>query len=161
TDLRVIGHHPEETLCKLVANAEKLSEHHLAKTLAEHAEKTTLHLTYEATARALSNGQGTKATVDTRKRIAGSNKLKEQDQNTIPEEIENYAMTREKKGNTAIFIAQDHDVSGVISIADEMREDAKQAVTTLRQQGVEQIIMLTGDNEHTAKIVAEELGLDN
>src|SRR5699024_2875155 len=54
-----------------------------------------------------------------------------------------------------------HGVSGVISIADEIREDAKQAVTTLRQQGVEQIIMLTGDNEHTAKIVAEELGLDN
>src|SRR5699024_3776993 len=80
---------------------------------------------------------------------------------TIPEEIENYAMNREKKGNTAIFIAQDHGVSGVISIADEIREDAKQAVTTLRQQGVEQIIMLTGDNEHTAKIVAEELGLDN
>src|SRR5699024_12797820 len=89
--------------------------------------------------------QGIKATVDNRRLIVGNRKLMEQEQITISEEIENYAMTREKKGNTAIFIAQDHGVSDVISIVDEIREDAKQAVTSLRQQGVEQIVMLTGD----------------
>lgn len=161
TDFKVFGDNSEETLFTLVANAEKLSEHHLGKTIVKEAEKKTLDLTYEVIDSEMIKGQGIKATVDNRRLIVGNRKLMEQEQITIPEEIENYAMTREKKGNTAIFIAQDHGVSGVISIADEIREDAKQAVTTLRQQGVEQIVMLTGDNEHTAKIVAEELGLDN
>src|SRR5699024_6073619 len=66
-----------------------------------------------------------------------------------------------KKGNTALFIAQVHGVPAVISIAHEIPVYAKQAVTPLRHQGGEEIVKLTGDNEHTAKIVAEELGSEN
>lgn len=67
---------------------------------------------------------------------------------------------REKAGNTAVLIAIDRQLAGVISIADQIKPEAKAAIDQLRHAGVKQAIMLTGDNRHTAQLVGDELGLD-
>src|SRR5699024_12789494 len=120
---KVVDDNLEEILFTLIANAEKLSEHHIGKTIVKEAEKWTLDLTYEVIHSEMIKGKGIKATVDNRRLIVGNRKLMEQEQITIPEEIENYAMTREYKGNTAIFIAQDHGVCDVIWTAHNIRDD--------------------------------------
>src|SRR5690606_13887971 len=71
-----------------------------------------------------------------------------------------YAIQREKAGNTAVLIAVDKQLAGVISIADQIKPEAKSAIQQLRHAGVKQAIMLTGDNRHTAQLVGDELGLD-
>src|SRR5699024_11669055 len=74
--------------------------------------------------------------------------------------VEAYAIERETLGNTAIFASMDGEIAAVISIADDIREDAKEALAELRKHGIKQMMMLTGDNAHTAKLVAEQIGLD-
>lgn len=78
----------------------------------------------------------------------------------VAAEVEDYAIAREKRGNTAVFVASEGIVVAIISIADEIRDDAKEALAAMRAQGVKKMIMLTGDNAHTARLVATELGLD-
>lgn len=78
----------------------------------------------------------------------------------IPSEAASYAVDREKSGNTAIFAAIDGQIAGVFSIADQIRDDAKQALSEMRKNGIKKIIMLTGDNRHTAELVASQLGID-
>src|SRR5690606_7873937 len=73
---------------------------------------------------------------------------------------ESYAASREKEGNTAIFIALNGKLVGIISIADKIRDDAKAAIKEMRRNGIKRIIMLTGDNQHTAQAVANQLELD-
>src|SRR5690606_31762577 len=79
---------------------------------------------------------------------------------SIPAETESYAVGREKSGNTAIFAAVDGKVAGIFSIADQIREDAAPALAQMRKNGAKKIVMLTGDNQHTAELVATALGLD-
>ena len=69
-------------------------------------------------------------------------------------------MNDEKAGNTAIFVAINGVIEGIISIADNIRTEAIGAIKELRSNGVKQIIMLTGDNSHTADLVGKQLGLD-
>src|SRR5699024_11536957 len=118
-------------LFTLVANAEKLSEHHLGKTIVKEAEKKTLDLTYEVIDSEMIKGQGIKATVDNRRLIVGHRKLMEQEEITIPEEIENYAMTRETNGNTALYNARNHGVTGALSFGAETRASEKTMVEQL------------------------------
>src|SRR5699024_12647914 len=79
---------------------------------------------------------------------------------SIPQNVEAYAIEREILGNTAIFASIDGEIAAVISIADDIRENAKEALAELRKHGIKQMMMITGDNAHTAKLVAELLGLD-
>lgn len=105
-------------------------------------------------------GHGVIATVEGKQVVIGNRTLMENEHISIEPLIEQYATAQEKHGNTAVFAAIDGKIVAIISIADEIRDDAKQALAELRKQGVKRMIMLTGDNEHTAKKVAEQLGLD-
>ena len=65
----------------------------------------------------------------------------------------------EKQGKTAILICIDNKLAGIIAIADTIKEGAKETVKTLKNKGIE-VIMLTGDNERTAKAVASNIDID-
>ena len=101
-----------------------------------------------------------KATVEGHRLVAGNRKLMAQAGISVNEAAENYAIAREKTGNTVVFAAIDGTLAGLFSIADQIREDAPQALAEMRKNGIKQIIMLTGDNRHTAQAVAEQLNLD-
>lgn len=150
----------DNTLLRLVADAEKVSEHHLGQTIVAEARKRELPLTEEPQDVAIIKGGGMIATVGGQHLAIGNRKLMADQGVSIDEHIEAYATGREKAGNTAVLIAIDKQLSGVISIADQIKPEAKLAIEQLRQAGVKKTFMLTGDNRHTAQLVGNELGLD-
>lgn len=160
TDIKVFNNHAEYDMLRIVAQAELLSEHHLGKTIVNEAKKRNIELTDEVPQGEVVKGHGVIATVEGKQVVIGNRTIMENEHISIEPLIEQYATAQEKHGNTAVFAAIDGKIVAIISIADEIRDDAKQALAELRKQGVKRMIMLTGDNEHTAKKVAEQLGLD-
>lgn len=160
TDVRLFVNEDENRLFREVALVETISEHHLGKAIVEEANKRNLSLDETVTEGKVIKGNGIEATVLGKRILIGNRKLMEANDIKLTSEMLAYAEEREKKGNTAIFVARNREAMMVISIADEIREDAKKAIRALRRYGIKQIIMLTGDNKHTAKAVASELRLD-
>lgn len=105
-------------------------------------------------------GGGMTATVGGKHLLIGNRKLMKDHGVSIEEKVEAYATEREKAGNTAVLIVIDQKLSGIISIADQIKPEAKATIHQLRHAGVKKAIMLTGDNRHTAQLVGDELGLD-
>lgn len=164
TDIKLFGaEYTEKSVneyLRMIATAEKVSEHHLGQTIVREAQARNISIVAEPQKAEVIRGNGIKAVVDGHSITAGNFKLMETENIEMPDEILEYATAREKSGNTAIFTAIDGELSGVISIADQIREDAKQSLLELRSNGIKKIIMLTGDNRHTAQLVADELELD-
>lgn len=159
TDIKSWGMNEDELL-RLVAQAETASEHHLGQTIVAEAKKRELVLNEKLENARIIKGNGMVATVAGDYWIIGNRKLMTDQNIIIDEQVESYATQREKAGNTAIFAATNNKIVGIISIADQIKPEAKRALKQLRRDGVEKMIMLTGDNRHTAKLVSDELGLD-
>lgn len=153
-------HGQENDLLRLVAEAEKISEHHLGQTIVKEAKKRNLSLLNEPEKAEVIEGNGIRANIQGKTLVIGNRKLMTSHDIVISQEIEDYATAREKEGNTAIFAAINGIIAGIISIADQIRPEAKKALEELRESGIQQIIMLTGDNRHTAELVGQQLGLD-
>ncbi|NYT66663.1 cation-translocating P-type ATPase [Alcaligenaceae bacterium] len=159
TDVKTWGMEANPLL-RLVAEAEVVSEHHLGQTIVAEAKLRDLTLVNSPSDVQIIKGNGMSARVNGQDLVIGNRKLMQDQAIDILPEIESYAVAREKAGNTAIFAAVDGEVKGVISIADQIKSEAVQAIATLRSQGIKQIYMLTGDNKHTARLVGDTLGLD-
>lgn len=160
TEIMTFGKQDKMELLRLVAIAEKISEHHLGQTIVKEAKRKKINLNVEPEEVEVIKGNGIKAKVENYTLAIGNRKLFDSEGIEISNEILAYAVNREKAGNTAVFAAVDGEVYGVFSIADQIREDAKRALADLRKNGIKKIVMLTGDNKHTAELVATELGLD-
>lgn len=150
----------EEDLLLMAAEAEVISEHHLGRAIVKEAERKGLKLVHEPSEVTVLKGRGIEVVLNNKSLYIGNRKGLSQKDIAIDSEVENYATAREKAGNTAVFIADNDKILGVISIADKIREKASNTVHQLRSIGVNQLVMLTGDNQHTANIVGEQLGLD-
>ena len=150
----------EEELLRLVAEAEMISEHHLGQTIVREARRREIPLVNEPEDAEVIEGNGIRAKIEGKVLTVGNRKLMAANGIIIEETVEAYAIDREKAGNTAIFAAIDGVVAGIVSIADQIRPEAMGAIKELRKNGIKQIIMLTGDNRHTAELVGKQLGLD-
>ncbi|MCB5936446.1 cation-translocating P-type ATPase [Caldibacillus thermoamylovorans] len=161
TDFHNLTSMPTRKLLALIAKAETISEHHLGQTIVKEAEKNGIDLSrFQITESEVIKGNGITATVDGYSIVAGNRKLMNGKGIKINSEASLYAIEREKAGNTAIFVGINGELAAIISIADQVRDDAKAALADMRANGVKRIIMLTGDNRHTAEAVANELGMD-
>lgn len=160
TDIKVFSEHGKDELLQIVAAGESISEHHLGQTIVKEAKKRKLNLDMEVTDGEVIKGNGVRVTVAGKILAIGNRKLMNTENIAISNEAANYAIEREKEGNTAIFAAVDGKIAGIFSIADQIREDAAQALAEMRRNGIKKIVMLTGDNKHTAELVATQLGLD-
>lgn len=150
----------ENELLGLVADVEKVSEHHLGQTIVSEAKRRELPLNREPQHVQIIKGGGLTATIGQKSIAIGNRKLMADNDVIIDGAIEAYAVSREKSGNTAILVAINKQFAGVLSIADQIKPEAKLAIQQLRDAGIKQAIMLTGDNRHTAELVAKELGLN-
>lgn len=159
TDIRGFGPYEENELLRLVAIAETVSEHHLGQTLVKEAKARNITVGGPDKSK-VKRGSGLMASVEGKCLAIGNRKLMKNKGIYIPEEVEAYAAAREAAGNTAVFAAVEDEIAGVFSIADEIREDAVPALAEMRRHGMKKIIMLTGDNRHTAERVAAALGID-
>lgn len=160
TDIKIFQTIDTNELIRLVAQAETISEHHLGQTIVKEAKARDLNVTNELEAAEVIKGNGIRAKVEGHTLVIGNRKLMNSESIVLSIDIANYAIDREKAGNTAIFAAVDGKIAGVFSVADQIREDAPRAIAEMRKNGIKKIIMLTGDNQHTAELVAKKLRLD-
>lgn len=160
TDIKIFAQIDADELLRLAARAETISEHHLGQTIVKEAKARKINISGEVTNGEVVKGHGIRADVGDHTLVVGNRKLMELENMSISKEALEYAVTQEKAGNTVIFAAIDGKLAGLISIADQIRKDALNALTEIRKNGVKKIVMLTGDNPHSAKLVAKQLGID-
>ncbi|CAA7195585.1 heavy metal translocating P-type ATPase [Chryseobacterium potabilaquae] len=104
------------------------------------------------------SGKGVKGKVNDKIILLGNENLLNIHQISVPESMKQKAMKIQSKAHTISYIAQNNEVLGFISFTDKIKKSSKAAIEFLIQEGID-IIMLTGDNENTAKAVANELGI--
>jgi Cu+-exporting ATPase len=147
----------EEFVLELAASAERNSEHPLAQAIVEGARERGID---PAEPEAFENvpGQGVRAETDHGEVLVGNRRLLEDAGiDTGPAED---AMDRlEREGKTAMLVALDGRVVGVVADADTVKETSAEAVAALRERGLD-VHMITGDNERTARAVADQVGID-
>ncbi|MCM3568615.1 cation-translocating P-type ATPase [Neobacillus mesonae] len=160
TDVKVFGQMSTNDLLSLVAQAETISEHHLGRTIVKEAKARKINLSSDVESGEVVKGNGIRADIEGYHLVIGNRKLITRENIDIPREVSVYCFEREKEGNTVIFAAIDGKLAGVISIADQIRDDAQKALNEMRNNGIKKIVMLTGDNRYTAQLVAEQLGID-
>ncbi|WP_394337648.1 heavy metal translocating P-type ATPase [Haloferax sp. Atlit-10N] len=146
----------EEVLLAVAASAESGSEHPLARALVEGATERGVRLD-EPTEFENVPGHGIRATVPQGNVLVGNRKLM-RDEGIDPSPVEATMERLEREGKTAMLVAVDGELLGVVANADTIRESAKETIDALHKRGLE-VLMLTGDNERTARAVAEQLGI--
>ncbi|AKF25285.1 copper ABC transporter ATPase [Sulfurovum lithotrophicum] len=147
----------EETLLRAVATLERSSEHPLAEAIVEGTEARGLKLGKTDNFNSVT-GEGVTGEVDGLKVAIGNDKLFESlgiDAEKLPALSEQYR----EEGQTVMLIALDNKATGIIGVMDPIKESTAEAIEALHEEGIE-IVMLTGDNETTAKAVAARLHID-
>ena len=147
----------EKELLGLAAAAERGSEHPLGRVIFEGAQDRGLDVTEPESFENVP-GRGVRATVEGREVLVGNRTLM-RDNGTDPARAEDAMERLEQAGKTAMLVAREGEVVGVVATADTVKEQASTAVSQLREQGIE-VSLLTGDNERTARAVAERVGID-
>jgi Cu+-exporting ATPase len=145
-------------ILKLVASAEKFSEHPLGQAIVEYANEQGIYLAPAVDFQALA-GHGIRARVDSREVLVGNSKLMV-DEKIDTTHLDKRASKLADEGKTPMFVAIDGRASGLIAVADTLKPEAKQAVQRLQEMKVD-VYMLTGDNQRTAAAIAKQIGISN
>lgn len=147
----------ENDLLQIAASLESLSEHPLAQAITTSAkEKNLSFLEVEKFTQVA--GQGISGIIDGKKILAGN--LKMMNENQIETTSANFLDNSTNSGKTTLYFAQDNRLIGIIRVADVIKDTSKEAIEELNQMGL-QTIMLTGDNETTARAIAKKAGIRN
>ena len=146
-----------DNLLQNIASLNQYSEHPLAQAVVNYAKSATVSLVEVNDFEAIS-GKGVIGTVANKKVALGNIKLMEQVNAAVSNDLENKIMTEQKLGKTVSYISVDGKALGFVSISDKIKATSADAIQELMRQGIE-VIMITGDNENTAKAVANELYL--
>ncbi|MDI6764231.1 MAG: heavy metal translocating P-type ATPase [Thermodesulfobacteriota bacterium] len=141
----------------LAASAEKGSEHPLGEAIVEKAKEENLNLLEPMNFEAIA-GHGIEAMIDSREVLLGNLRLMEERKVRL-NGLLGKAEELSGKGKTPMFLAVDGKAAGIIGVADTLKENSKEAVETLHRMGLE-VVMLTGDNERTARAIADQIGID-
>jgi Cu+-exporting ATPase len=154
-DLSELG---EDEILRLAANAESGSEHPLGQAVVNKAKEKGIMVTNPESFEAVS-GHGLRAIYADHTILIGNRKLMQENSIPVNEDADRSLEVFETQGKTATLVAIDNKLAGIIAIADTIKDNAKQAIDSLKSMGIE-VVMLTGDNERTAKAVASKLGID-
>jgi len=157
TDVIALNGMNEAELLRLTATAERGSEHPLGQAVVRAAQERSIALAQPQTFEAES-GRGVRATVDGRIVWVGSPRfIREQGHDLTAYNAQIEAM--QARARTVVLTLVDGTLSGILGIADTVKEGSREAVAALRAQGLE-VVMITGDNERTAQAIAREVGID-
>jgi len=147
----------EDNVLQNIASLNQYSEHPLAQAVVNYAKTKNVSLIEAKDFEAIT-GKGVIGTVNHKKIALGNKMLMEHVNASISEDLENKIIAEQKLGKTVSYIAVDGIAIGFVSISDKIKATSADAIKELMRQGVE-VIMLTGDNENTAKTVANQLHL--
>ena len=149
---------PETELLTMAFALERKSEHPLAKAILEHAEN--LHLTApEVSDFHALPGNGLSAVLNNETLIGGSMKFISS-QVSVPAALSRKAEKLAEQGKTPLLFARNGKLIGIIAVADVIKEDSPQAIRELQNMGI-RVVMLTGDNECTARAIGAQAGVDD
>lgn len=156
-DIQVFNDYSKEEVLKVAASIEKYSEHPLGKAIVEEAEKQEFEVLPIEQFQSIS-GMGIQGIVDGKEVLLGNHLLLQNkeiavdDFNTVIDEVAS-------QGQTAMFVAIQKQVAGIIVVADTIKVTSKEAIQQMKALGL-QVRMVTGDHEKTAKAIANEVGIE-
>ena len=149
----------EKELLRLAASAEKNSEHPLAEAVVRKAQAEGIEME-EAKEFDATPGKGVVAKVLGKEIITGNRMIFQGKGIELPEDVLSRASGFEEQGKTAILVSVDGRISGILAIADRLKDTATGAVTELKRMNL-RVIMITGDNPRSASVAAAQLGIDD
>ena len=156
TDLLPLSDFNRSDLLQLIASAEQHSEHPLAQAILEAAEEEGLDLLPVSHFEAIV-GRGLSAQVEGRWLLVGNESLMKE-KNIDSSAFQEQLLELSQEGKTAMFVAIDGQLTGILAVADEMKSSSLKAVQELQSMGLK-VIMLTGDREETATAIAQKAGI--
>ena len=157
TDIFPLSENSEENLMRIAYALEQKSEHPLAKAIVTYAEEHKLQEAAVDDFKAVA-GNGLSGTFDGRQAVAGNRKFIER-YVTLPSKAAEQADGYAEEGKTPLFFAYDGKLTGIIAVADVIKDDSPQAVKELQNMGI-RVVMLTGDNQRTADAIGRQVGVD-
>lgn len=149
----------ESEVLRLAAAVERYSQHPLAKAIVGEAEKRTILLPDAEEFQSLTS-QGVVAVVEGRRVYVGSPAFYAQSFAVDTSAYKDRIDKLQKEGKTVVLVGNEREMYGAIAIRDGIRPNAKETLEALRKQGIQRIVMLTGDNAATASAIAREVGVD-
>lgn len=155
TDIIPVKGITKEELVRTAYSLEMKSEHPLSKAILSYASENRLESEPVEEFQAVA-GNGLTGTKDGHKLAAGSMTFLS---NYVNEEIRQQAERLSEQGKTPLFFASDNELLGMIAVADTIKEDSPEAIRELQDMGI-QVVMLTGDNQQTAKAIGNQVGVD-
>ena len=156
TEVAALDGHEKQEVLRLAAAAESASEHPLARAVVDFAETQHVPVPPAADFQAVA-GKGITASVEERRVTVGSPRFVEADGVDL-KPVRGQITALQEAGNTVVVAVVDGRPAGIIAIADQIKPDAREAVERMREAGLEPV-MLTGDNERTARAVARQVGI--
>lgn len=158
TNIYAINATKEEVL-RISVIGEAYSVHPLATAIINKAKEENLKIDEEVSNMEIINGKGIIFAYENETYYIG-NRLLMEENNLEYSDIETYLKEEENQAQTSVILANSKMILGIISIKDEIRENIKDVFTKLKKDGIKKIIMLTGDNERSARVISEEVGID-
>jgi Cu+-exporting ATPase len=158
TDVVVLGKLSEKELLAYAAIAEKGSEHPLGEAIVNGALSRKIKI-QDANSFEAIPGKGIKASYKGKKILLGTRQLMMSAKMNVSKAVESRMQQLEEQGKTAMLVAVNRKLSGIVAVADTLKENSRQAVDELHKMGKE-VVMVTGDNRTTAKAIAKQLGID-
>lgn len=158
TDLIAYGKYNENELLKIAASVENDSEHPLAEAIVNKAKEKNIEIKPYEKFRAMP-GYGIRAIFEGKEVQIGNKKLMENRKINVEISQKDYDILS-NEGKTPMYISIDNELAGLVAVADVIKETSKEAIEKLKKMGIK-TIMLTGDNEKTAKFIAKQVGIDD
>ena len=157
TDIIAVGQLQESEILQLGASIEQGSEHPLAGAILEGAKQREISLTKVNGFNAVA-GHGVEGWIDGRRVLFGNLKFMKQEGIELSG-LQNHASRLADEGKTPMYLAADGKAAGIIAVADTVKKDSAQAIKRMKNMGLE-VVMITGDNERTARAIAKQVGID-
>lgn len=158
TDVISEGELTPEEILMYAAIAEKNSEHPLGEAIVNKAKQKDMNIVDAEDFMAIP-GHGIYAKIQGKDVYLGNRRLM-QSKNIDAKDIEELLEKLENEGKTAMIMAMDNKVQGVLAVADTVKDHSRKAISEIKQMGIE-VWMITGDNERTAKAIANQVGIDH
>ncbi|MCQ4922504.1 heavy metal translocating P-type ATPase [Tissierella carlieri] len=158
TDIISFNDIDRDEILRIAASVEKTSEHPLGQSIVKKGEEELLRLSEPEKFMAVP-GKGLRATFEGKEVLVGNRRLMV-DNNISITNGEETLLKLEEEGKTAMLLSLDNKLSGIIAVADQIKETSKKAIEELKSMGLD-VYMITGDNERTAQAIAKEVGITN
>ncbi|HEX7633539.1 MAG TPA: heavy metal translocating P-type ATPase [Candidatus Saccharimonadales bacterium] len=154
-EVKTYGDIPEKDLLRLTASLEQNSNHVVARALVAEAKSQSIKLDKAKYVQEVS-GRGLRAVIRGQQILLGRLSLLEEENVELPKTFK-----RSDVNQTAVYVAIDGKLSGIITLTDALRPEAKDTLERLQQLGIHETLMVTGDNQATAQAIAKSLGIDH